>query len=283
MSLRIDDALKFGIKRLTEHQSESPRIDALVLLSHVLDKPSSYLYTWPEKCLTIQEENAFNVLLERRQVGEPVAYIIGYRDFWSLRLAVGPSTLIPRCDTELLVELALARLPADALTLLDLGTGTGAIALAMAKERPKLEVIGVDFRSEVVELAIKNQLANQISNVSFIQSDWFENIPLQRFSMIVSNPPYIDETDPHLFQGDVRFEPQSALVAKEKGLADIRHICCLGREFLVDSGYLLIEHGYDQGEAVRNIFQMFGYDEIETKSDYAGKDRVTLGIRNAIS
>ncbi len=283
MTLRIDDALQSAIKRLTEYQSDSPRIDALVLLSHVLVKPSSYLYTWPEKCLTQQEEDTFNALLARRQAGEPIAYIIGYRDFWSLRLAVAPNTLIPRCDTEFLVELALARLSTEATSLLDLGTGTGAIALAIAKESPKLDVLGVDFRAEVVELAIKNQQANQIPNASFLQSNWFESIPSQRFSMIVSNPPYIDETDPHLLQGDVRFEPRSALVAKENGLADIRHICCRGRDFLDDGGYLLIEHGYDQGEAVRDIFHMFGYDAVETQSDYAGKDRVTSGRCRLVS
>lgn len=277
MPVTIENALRDAALLLAEHQSPSPRIDASVLLCHVLDKPSSYLYTWSDNALTEDEEAAFNTLLARRKAGEPVAYIIGYRDFWSLRLNVEPSTLIPRPDTERLVELALERLPQGEGRVLDLGTGTGAIALAIASERKDITVTGVDLRAEAVALAAKNGLENGINNAQFMQSSWFSNVPAQRFSMIVSNPPYIDPEDPHLSQGDVRFEPKSALVADDHGLADIRTICQKSPEYLIDGGWLLIEHGYDQGEAVRTLFSGAGFIDVETQHDYAGLDRVTLG------
>ncbi|MDD1781484.1 peptide chain release factor N(5)-glutamine methyltransferase [Enterovibrio sp. ZSDZ35] len=277
MPISIENALRDAAHLLAEHQSPSPRIDASVLLCHVLDKPSSYLYTWSDKVLTEQECDAFNALVARRQLGEPVAYIIGYRDFWSLRLNVEPSTLIPRPDTERLVELALERLSPDASAVLDLGTGTGAIALSIASERKDVQVMGVDLRSEAVALAERNQLENGITNAHFKQSSWFDNVPAQTFSMIVSNPPYIDPEDPHLSQGDVRFEPKSALIADDHGLADIRHICQQSPSFLAQDGWLLIEHGYDQGEPVRTIFSDAGFVDVETLHDYAGLDRVTLG------
>ncbi|MBV7300093.1 peptide chain release factor N(5)-glutamine methyltransferase [Enterovibrio paralichthyis] len=278
MPISIEHALRDAALLLAQHQSPSPKIDASVLLCHVLDKPSSYLYTWSDKLLTDEEEAAFNALLARRKLGEPVAYIIGYRDFWSLRLNVEPSTLIPRPDTERLVELALERLPQGEGTVLDLGTGTGAIALAIASERKDIGVTGVDLRDEAVALAKRNQLANGISNAAFLQSSWFDNVPAQRFTMIVSNPPYIDPEDPHLSQGDVRFEPKSALIADDQGLADIRHICQHSPEYLADGGWLLIEHGYDQGEKARAIFADAGFSDVETVQDYAGQDRVTLGV-----
>lgn len=277
MPTSIEHALQNAALLLAEHQSPSPKIDASVLLCHVLDKPSSYLYTWSDKLLTDEEEAAFNALLARRKLGEPVAYIIGYRDFWSLRLHVEPSTLIPRPDTERLVELALEHLPQGEGSLLDLGTGTGAIALAIASERQDITVTGVDLRDEAVALAKRNQIANGIKQASFLQSSWFDNLPAQRFTMIVSNPPYIDPEDPHLSQGDVRFEPKSALIADDHGLADIRHICQQSPDFLIDGGWLMIEHGYDQGEAVRAIFSAAGLLDVVTQQDYAGLDRVTMG------
>ncbi|CZF77454.1 Release factor glutamine methyltransferase [Grimontia celer] len=277
MPISIENALRDAALLLAEHQSPSPRIDASVLLCHVLDKPSSYLYTWSDKSLSDEEKAAFNALLERRKVGEPVAYIIGYRDFWSLRLNVEPSTLIPRPDTERLVELALERLPQGEGSVLDLGTGTGAIALAIASERKDMAVTGVDLRDEAAALAERNKVENGINNAQFMQSSWFGNVPEHRFTMIVSNPPYIDPEDPHLSQGDVRFEPKSALIADDHGLADIRVICQQSPEYLADSGWLLIEHGYDQGEVVRTIFSDAGFSDVETQHDYAGLDRVTLG------
>ncbi|MEZ8141546.1 protein-(glutamine-N5) methyltransferase, release factor-specific [Enterovibrio norvegicus FF-33] len=273
----IEHALRDAALLLADHQSPSPRIDASVLLCHVLDKPSSYLYTWSDKVLSEQESKDFDALIERRKLGEPVAYIIGYRDFWSLRLSVEPSTLIPRPDTERLVELALARLPTGEGNVLDLGTGTGAIALSMASERRDIQVTGVDLRPEAVALAQRNQRENHITNAQFVQSSWFDKIPAQTFTMIVSNPPYIDPEDPHLAQGDVRFEPKTALIADEHGLADIRHICQQSPQYLSRDGWLLIEHGFDQGDAVRALFTEAGFYDVETQQDYAGHDRVTLG------
>lgn len=277
MAITIAQALQNAARILSDHHSPSARIDASVLLAHVLDQSSSYLYTWPDRVLTELQVSNFDALIERRKIGEPIAYIVGYRDFWTLRLAVETSTLIPRPDTELLVELALEKLPAEASKVLDLGTGTGAIALSLASERSDIEVLGVDLRLKAVSLAIRNQAQNQIKNAHFLQSSWFDAIEPQQFSMIVSNPPYIDPADPHLSQGDVRFEPQSALVADDHGLADIRHICQHSGRFLQNHGYLLIEHGYDQAEIVQKIFIDADFINVETKQDYAGLDRVTIG------
>ncbi|QUJ66815.1 peptide chain release factor N(5)-glutamine methyltransferase [Photobacterium sp. GJ3] len=277
MNPSIEAALKQAATQLTQSGSDSPHIDAAVLLCHVLDKPRSYLLTWPEKALTDAENTAFQALLARRQQGEPVAYIVGEREFWSLPLKVAPHTLIPRPDTERLVELALEKIPAGA-AVLDLGTGTGAILLALASERPDCRFTGIDLRPEAAALAEENRQRLHYEHVRILCGSWFSPLPDdERFSVIVSNPPYIDETDPHLSQGDVRFEPRSALVAEEAGLADIRWICDHSRRFLNPEGWLLLEHGYQQGAAVREIFDTLGYQHVMTVQDYAGQDRVSLG------
>ncbi|MGD8108858.1 peptide chain release factor N(5)-glutamine methyltransferase [Vibrio sp. TRT 17S01] len=278
---RVENTLKQAIAQLQESGSESPSLDAAVLLCHTLKKPRSFLLTWPDKELSQQELNAFSLLLERRLSGEPVAYIVGEREFWSLPLKVSPSTLIPRPDTERLVEIALDKAEENDGHLLDLGTGTGAIALALASELPKRHVIGIDLKVEAQQLARENAANLNLTNAAFYAGSWFE--PLEtgtKFALIVSNPPYIDEHDPHLVQGDVRFEPRSALVAAENGLADIRHIIDKAREYLCENGWLLFEHGYQQGEAVRKLFTEFGYGQISTEKDYGGNDRVTLGQWN---
>lgn len=263
---------------LAEGDPTSPSLDAAVLLCHVLDKPRSYLMTWPEKALTLSQQTQFEALLARRLSGEPVAYIIGEREFWSLPLKVAPSTLIPRPDTERLVEVALDITQQQTGPILDLGTGTGAIALALASELPARQVLGIDLKHEAKELAEYNATRLNIKNVTFAQGSWFDSIPSgQKFALIVSNPPYIDEADPHLSQGDVRFEPKSALVADENGLADIRHISNIARQYLETEGWLAFEHGYDQGPAVRQILSQFGYDQVVTEKDYGGNDRVTFG------
>nr|WP_086939911.1 peptide chain release factor N(5)-glutamine methyltransferase [Thaumasiovibrio occultus] len=263
--------------QLAASGSPSPAIDAEVLLLHVLQQNRSYLFTWPDKVLDDAQLAQLSALVERRQNGEPVAYITGSREFWSLNLAVSPATLIPRPDTELLVELALAALPPSHATILDLGTGTGAIALAIGSERPDCKVIGVDIQPDAVALATQNGQTNGVSNCEFLPSSWFSALTTQRFELIVSNPPYIDPQDPHLSQGDVRFEPLSALIAEDKGMADIQHIATESRGFLLDGGWLMFEHGYDQGLASRQCLSALGYVEVETKQDYAGHDRVTLG------
>ena len=274
----IEQALKNATAILAEGGKESPSLDAAVLLCHVLGKPRTYLLTWPEKVLEIEQQVQFDDLLARRFAGEPVAYIIGEREFWSLPLKVSPSTLIPRPDTERLVEIALDKTYAQTGPILDLGTGTGAIALALASEMPKRQVMGVDLKQEAKDLAHYNASQLNIKNVTFAQGCWFEPITSgTKFALIVSNPPYIDEQDPHLSQGDVRFEPKSALVADENGLADIRHISDLARQYLEAGGWLAFEHGYDQGDAVRTIMTNFGYEQVVTEKDYGGNDRVTLG------
>ena len=228
-------------------------------------------------------------LLDRRLKGEPIAYILGEKEFWSLPLNVSEGTLIPRPDTEILVEkalqIALEKLEENPphFRILDLGTGTGAIALALAselfpicqKKAMQLDVIGVDLMPEVVKLAQSNAEKNKLK-VQFLQSRWFEHVEGQ-FDIIVSNPPYIDETDEHLFQGDVRFEPRSALVAGENGLADLRHLIECATVHLKDNGYLLLEHGWKQGEEVRSIFWQNHWQGVATIRDYGDNERVTLG------
>lgn len=278
MLLTIEAALKAAAEQLIESGSDSPSLDANVLLCHVLDKPRSYLLTWPDKSLDTQQQNQFDALIERRKAGEPVAYIIGEREFWSLPLKVSPSTLIPRPDTERLVELALDKAQLIDGDILDLGTGTGAIALALASELPQRKVFGIDLREEAWQLASDNAARLGITNASFWNGSWFTPVPVgTKFALVVSNPPYIEENDPHLTLGDVRFEPKSALVAQDNGLADIKTISENARDYLLNEGWLLFEHGYDQGAAVRDILHGFGYSNVETQKDYAGNDRVTLG------
>lgn len=204
--------------------SESPRRDAEILLETVTGKGRTFILAFGETVLTAAQQEQLNALVARRQRGEPVAHLTGVREFWSLPLFVSPATLIPRPDTECLVEQALARLPASACRIVDLGTGTGAIALALASERPDCDVTAVDRMPDAVALAIRNTQHLGINNVRVLQSDWFSALQGQQFDMIVSNPPYIDEQDPHLALGDVRFEPLTALVAGDHGPADIVHI-----------------------------------------------------------
>ncbi|WP_019529624.1 peptide chain release factor N(5)-glutamine methyltransferase [Dasania marina] len=257
--------------------SDTPGLDVELLLAHCLDKDRSYLKTWPEREVGEQQQQQFAVLLQRRQRGEPIAYLIGSRGFWTLDLRVNASTLIPRPETELLVELALEKLADTALArILDLGTGTGAIALAIASENNHWQVLACDVQAEAVALAQDNGQQNKIHNVEFLQSNWFAQIPVQQFDLIVSNPPYIDPADPHLAQGDVRFEPRSALVAAGKGLADIRHIIQQAQAYLEPGAWLLLEHGYDQGPAVRELLHTQGYSAVATRQDIAGMDRVSL-------
>lgn len=257
--------------------SESPRRDAEIILEFVTGKGRTYILAFGETQLTDAQCEQLNSLVARRQRGEPVAHLTGVREFWSLPLFVSPATLIPRPDTECLVEQALARLPASPCRILDLGTGTGAIALALASERPDCTVTAVDRMPDAVDLANRNRLNLAIDNVRVLQSNWFSALSGQQFEMIVSNPPYIDEHDPHLAQGDVRFEPLSALVAGASGLADIILIIDQSRRVLTTGGYLLLEHGWQQGEAVRDAFTRAGYQAVETCRDYGGNERVTLG------
>ena len=257
--------------------SLTPRLDAELLLAQALGKSRGYLHTWPERELEASQLECYQAALARRRSGEPVAYILGRQGFWSLDLDVASHTLIPRPDTELLVETALALLPATPLQVLDLGTGTGAIALALACERPAWQVTGVDRVPEAVALAQGNGIRLQLANALFAESCWFSALAGQRFQLIVSNPPYIAAADPHLSQGDVRFEPSSALVAGIDGLDDIRLIIEQAPEHLLAGGWLLLEHGFDQAEAVRELLVQRGFATVESRRDLGGHQRISLG------
>ncbi|WP_421337489.1 peptide chain release factor N(5)-glutamine methyltransferase [Aeromonas veronii] len=262
---------------------ESPRADADVLLCHLLDCRRSYLMTWPERELDAAQQATLQAWLTRRLNGEPIAHLVGEREFWSLPLKVSPATLIPRPDTEVLVEQALTKIPQGPCAVLDLGTGTGAIALALKSERPEIDVWAVDRMADAAALARENSAALGLP-IEVRDGSWFEPLgepdhdETPRFAVIVSNPPYIDGADPHLEQGDVRFEPRSALVADDAGLADIRHIVAHAPAYLLTDGWLLLEHGWDQGKAVRQLLRDGGYREVATVRDYGDNDRVTLGL-----
>ena len=256
--------------------SDSPRLDAELLLCHVLKKSRSFLLAWPEKELLDAQKADYEQLLQRRLLGEPVAHLIGSQAFWTIDLEVTADTLIPRPETETLVEQALEKLSQGVYRVADLGTGTGAIALALASERPGWQVVGCDRVDAAVDLAERNRRQLNIPNASFVLGSWFE--PLDgTFDMIVSNPPYIDPDDPHLQQGDVRFEPLSALISDKQGMADIESIADIARDYLNDGGWLLFEHGYDQGEQARQVLELLGYVDVETIQDLGARDRVTLG------
>lgn len=257
--------------------SESPRRDAEILLGLVTGKARTFILAFGETQLSEAQLKELDALLARRAAGEPVAYLTGVREFWSLPLMVSPATLIPRPDTECVVEQALARLPAEPCRILDLGTGTGAIALALASERPDCQVVAVDKVLDAVDLAQRNAARLNIANIDIRQSDWFSAVQGDRFQLIVSNPPYIDSEDRHLQQGDVRFEPLSALVASDAGLADIDYLIREARGFLEPGGWLVLEHGWQQGEAVRALFHQAGFLAVETGLDYGGNERLTMG------
>lgn len=279
-SLTIAHCLKQSLQLASI--SDSPRLDIEILLTYILKKNRTYLFTWPEKELTAEQAKIFNEFFARRLIGEPVAHIIGQREFWSLPLMVNNSTLIPRPDTELLVEAALGLFSADESNqlrrVLDLGTGTGAIILALAHEKKFWQCVGVDKELAAVELAEKNRVQLNLHNVKICQSNWFSVLVSEApFDIIVSNPPYIDPSDEHLSQGDVRFEPLSALIAENKGLADLEFIISQSPHYLTPTGWLLVEHGYDQGAAVRDLFAANHFDNVNTFRDFGRNERVTLG------
>jgi len=257
--------------------SDSPKRDAEILLGHVTGRARTFIMAFGETMLTEPQQLQLELLLSRREKGEPVAYLVGEREFWSLPLSVSPATLIPRPDTECLVEQALLRLGSTPACALDLGTGTGAIALALASERPDCEFTSVDLQPEAVALAQYNARKLAIPNAEFLQGSWFTPVSGRTFQLIVSNPPYIDATDPHLDEGDVRFEPATALIADNKGLADIDYITTHAPAFLKPQGWLLLEHGWQQGESVRAILLSAGFIAVETIKDYGDNDRVSFG------
>ncbi|MGV6815800.1 MAG: peptide chain release factor N(5)-glutamine methyltransferase [Thiotrichales bacterium] len=257
--------------------SDSPRLDAELLLAHVLGQPRSYLYTWPERKPESAQVQQYHALIARRQRGEPIAYLLNQREFWSLELSVNPSVLIPRPETELLIETLLSRaLPAET-ELLDLGTGSGAIALALAKERPGWRITATDSSQEALATAQDNARRLGLNRISFLCGHWFEALAEQQFDIIVSNPPYIAAADPHLKTGDVRFEPLSALSAGIDGLNDLREIIKKAPAHLKSRGLLIVEHGYDQGAEVAALFAGSGFDSIASLKDLGGRSRATIG------
>ncbi len=261
--------------------SDSALLDAEVLLCHVLQKERTYLRAWPDKLLQPEQYKHFWTLAEERRQGMPVAYLTGHREFWSRDFRVSPDVLIPRPDTELLVELGLNLIPPDApFKLIDLGTGSGIIAITLTAERPHAQVIATDLNSAALEIAKQNARYHHISNIHFYQSDWFNNTPDIQFDLVISNPPYIAEDDSHLQEGDVRFEPQTALIAAQQGLRDIETIADGARGRLKPQGHLLIEHGYNQQHQIQTIFKGLGYDKVRTYQDLSGQPRVTYGQWN---
>lgn len=263
-----------------ESISDTPQLDCELLLCHVIDKDRTWLRTWPDNQVSPTHQTLFKSLLDQRIKGTPIAYITGSRGFWSMDLNVSSDTLIPRPETELLVETALnLGLPRRACGL-DLGTGSGAIALALASERSDMQWFAVDAQLGAVELAQDNCNQQQLSNVSIFQSNWFDAIKQQdnKFDLIVSNPPYIAKDDPHLSQGDVRFEPKTALVSGVDGLDDIKVIVSQSSMYLNTNGWLVLEHGYNQGKAVRDLMLLADFNEVTTIQDYNNLDRITLGF-----
>jgi release factor glutamine methyltransferase len=276
LAVTIFDAMEFA-------QRQIEKVDARILLQHVLQTNRAYLAAHPEKNLTEVQNNLFNELIARRKNGEPVAYIVGEREFFGLTFKVTPAVLIPRPETEMLVEQALMRLSEQhPARVLDLGTGSGVIAIAIATHRPLAHVSAVDASEKALAVARDNAqrlLPNQTTPIEFLHSDWFSNVPNRPYDLILSNPPYVAESDPHLSQGDLRFEPKTALAAGPHGLSALEHIAWNAASRLVPGGWLLLEHGYDQGAACREFLSNSTFENIDTQNDMAGIERVTMGSR----
>jgi len=257
--------------------SDSARLDAEVLLATVLDKNRSYFIAFPEQVLTDIQQAEFQHLLAKRQNGQPIAHITGQREFWSLELNVNEHTLIPRPDTEVLIEFVLQQFPQQSLNVADLGTGSGAIAIALASEKPDWHIVATDQSEQALETAQINANKHHCQHIDFLQGSWFDPLGSQHFDLIISNPPYIPEQDPHLQQGDVRFEPMTALASGSDGLDDIRHLIKQAPKHLSNNGWLALEHGYDQKQAIYQLLSQAGCERIVQIDDYASNPRVSAG------
>jgi release factor glutamine methyltransferase len=269
--------LRDAVLQLSD-SSDSAALDAEVLLCLALDKPRAYLRAWPDRKPEPDQILLFQTLLRQRRQGAPIAYLTGRREFWSRDFQVSPDVLIPRPETELLIEISLSLLPkAQPARLIDLGTGSGILAITLAMELPEAEVTATDLSLAALNIAKRNAAAHRADHIRFLLSDWFASVPPATFDLVISNPPYIAENDSHLKQGDVRFEPKTALTAPNQGLADIQTIADEARRYLKTGGHLLIEHGYDQEQAVQSIFRNLGYDNVQTYKDLSGQPRATYG------
>ena len=272
----IATVLQQAIIRL--NQFTAPRLEAELLLGHVIDKPRSFLRAFAERYLTAQQLQQFNVLLTRRINGEPLAYILQNKEFFSLLLRVTPDVLIPRSESELLVDRALAMLPEKkGLSICDLGTGSGAIALALARQRPRWCLTAIDNSKNALVVARQNARNLDITNVNFLYGDWLQTVGNEKFAAIVTNPPYVDITDPELEKNVLAYEPRGALIAADKGLAAIKTIARQAKENLLLGGWLLLEHGYRQDVAVTHLFSILQYKSVATFNDLNGLPRVTVG------
>lgn len=278
MTADVRSLLRKASAILKDAGSPEPAAEASLLLTHVLQRPRSWLYAWPESAIDQAQANRFLTLIERRCAGEPVAYLTGRREFWSLDLKVTPDTLIPRPETELLVERALALMPASsAVRVVDLGTGSGAIAAAVASERAQWRILATDANAAALAVAEENFSRLGLSRITTRLGDWLAPLGGKCFDLILSNPPYVAERDPHLHRGDLRYEPRRALTSGDDGLADLRRLCREAPRHLAAGGWLVVEHGYDQGPAVRQLMAAAGLREIATHPDLGGLERVTEG------
>ena len=263
---------------------DTAQLDAELLLCHVLSVERSYLYTWPEKTLTPVQYTKFLTLVQRRDQGEPIAYLIGTRAFWSLDFDVTPAVLIPRPETELLVETTLQLLANQTTAnILELGTGSGAIVCSLAHEKPGCQFVATDLSKSALAIAQSNVQKHQLNNITFIQGNWFDPVPEQRFAIIISNPPYITINDPHLNEGDCRFEPQNALTSGQTGLEALETIISCAKDYLVRDGWVLLEHGYNQAPDVAELFTKYNFQSIIHRCDFAGIKRVTLANKASIT
>ena len=275
--LTVQELLRSG----SDLPTDSARRDTEILLCHCLGKPRAWLYTWPEEEVARDCARDFEKLLAQRREGVPVAYLTGERDFWSLQLAVSDATLIPRPETETLVSWALELALPNAASVLDLGTGSGAIALALASERSHWRVTALDVSQEALQVARGNAVRTRLTSVHFVQSDWYQAVIGQRFNALLANPPYVDGDDPHLALGDVRFEPRSALVSSNSGLEDLGRLVTGASDHLLDGGWLLLEHGFEQANAVCAMLHDAGFSQVSTRRDMSGQQRITGGCWHA--
>ena len=277
MTKSIRQILACSPKALSQ-VSASEKLDVELLLSAVLGVSREYLHTWPDKILNHAELIGFERLLEERTHGKPVAYILGKKEFWSLTLKVNTATLIPRPETELLVDIILNKFSAiKNLSVLDLGTGSGAIALALATEQPTWQITAVDYCSDALAVARENASNYGITSVEFIQSNWYSNLHNREYDIIVSNPPYIAEGDPTLAQYVLAYEPNTALISGQAGLADILYIIQRAKYFLKKNGFILLEHGHQQNQEVKSILRQYRYKNIQCHTDLSGKLRAVSG------